>query len=111
LYCTEKKETNEKIDKIIDFSEIGEFIDAPVQSYSSGMQVRLGFAIASSLDPDILILDEVLAVGDAGFRNKCYNRVAELIGGCAVLLVSHNMHVGAPSLNRLRDAAGLAIAE
>ncbi len=59
-----------KIDEIIDFAEIREFIDMPVQSYSSGMSVRLGFAVASNLSPDILILDEVLAVGDIMFQNK-----------------------------------------
>src|SRR5437667_3832583 len=63
-----KREIDEKIEEIIDFAEIREFIDSPVQSYSSGMQVRLGFAMASSLNPDILLLDEVLAVGDMGFQ-------------------------------------------
>src|SRR5206468_4283587 len=66
-----KREIDEKIEEIIDFAEIREFIDSPVQSYSSGMQVRLGFAMASSLNPDILLLDEVLAVGDMGFQAKC----------------------------------------
>jgi lipopolysaccharide transport system ATP-binding protein len=79
------------IDEIIDFAEIREFIDMPLQSYSSGMAVRLGFAVASSLKPDILILDEVLAVGDIGFVVKCLNRLRDLAADAAVILVSHNM--------------------
>jgi lipopolysaccharide transport system ATP-binding protein len=86
-----KKEIDEKMEEIIDFAEIGEFIDSPVQNYSSGMQVRLGFAIASSLSPDVLILDEVLAVGDIGFVIKCLNRVRQLSANSAVILVSHTM--------------------
>jgi lipopolysaccharide transport system ATP-binding protein len=86
-----KKEIDAKIDEIIDFAEIGEFIDSPVQNYSSGMSVRLGFAVASSLNPDVLILDEVLAVGDIGFVVKCLNRVRRLSARAAVILVSHNM--------------------
>lgn len=86
-----KREIDEKLDEIIDFAEIGDFIDAPVQSYSSGMQVRLGFAVATALEPDILILDEVLAVGDAAFRAKCYKRVGDLLDRCAVIFVSHFM--------------------
>jgi lipopolysaccharide transport system ATP-binding protein len=84
-----KKEIDEKIESIIDFAEISEFIDAPVQSYSSGMQVRLGFAVASSLSPDILILDEVLAVGDNAFKVKCLKRVESLRRTCATIFVSH----------------------
>jgi lipopolysaccharide transport system ATP-binding protein len=86
-----KKEIDEKIDEIIDFAEIREFIDMPVQSYSSGMTVRLGFAVATALDPDVLILDEVLAVGDAAFRNKCYNKITKIIKNCCVIFVSHSM--------------------
>lgn len=86
-----KKEIDGKIEDIIDFAEIPEFIDAPVQSYSSGMQVRLGFAIATALKPDILLLDEVLAVGDAGFRAKCYSRLAKVQENAAVIFVSHDM--------------------
>jgi lipopolysaccharide transport system ATP-binding protein len=86
-----KKEIDAKIDEIIDFSEIGEFIDMPVQNYSSGMTVRLGFSVASSLSPDVLILDEVLAVGDIGFVIKCLNRVRKITANAAVILVSHNM--------------------
>ena len=86
-----KKEIDGKIDEIIEFAEIGKFIDSPVQNYSSGMSVRLGFAIASSLSPDVLILDEVLAVGDIGFVIKCLNRVRQLTANAAVIFVSHQM--------------------
>jgi lipopolysaccharide transport system ATP-binding protein len=85
------KEIDNKIDEIIDFAEVREFIDAPVQTYSSGMQVRLGFAVASTMDPDILIIDEVLAVGDIGFRVKCLNKIHELLETTAVIFVSHSM--------------------
>jgi len=71
------KEIDSKLAEIIAFSEIDDFIDTPVQSYSTGMQVRLGFAVATAMQPDVLLLDEVLAVGDAAFRNKCYERLAE----------------------------------
>jgi lipopolysaccharide transport system ATP-binding protein len=86
-----KREIDSKVDEIIDFSEIEGFIDSPVQSYSSGMQVRLGYAIASSLKPDVLILDEVLAVGDISFVVKCLNRIRQLSKDTAIILVSHNM--------------------
>ena len=92
-----KKEINDKLESIIEFSEIGEFIDAPVQNYSSGMKIRLGFAIAAHMEPDIIIIDEVLAVGDLGFRIKCYNRINELLNKAAVILVSHAM----PDISKL----------
>ena len=63
----------------------------PVQSYSSGMRVRLGFAVAVHLEPDILLLDEILAVGDAGFRAKCFNKISEISKNAAVIFVSHFM--------------------
>jgi lipopolysaccharide transport system ATP-binding protein len=84
-------EIEEKIEEIIEFAEIGDFIESPVQTYSSGMQVRLGFAIATKLNPDILLLDEVLAVGDAEFRFKCYKIIDDLLNSAAVIFVSHNM--------------------
>lgn len=84
-----KREITEKIDDIIEFSEIGEFIDSPVQSYSSGMAVRLGFAVATAMNPDVLILDEVLAVGDGNFRSKCIRRIGNILANCAVIFVSH----------------------
>ncbi|AOW19496.1 ABC transporter ATP-binding protein [Urechidicola croceus] len=86
-----KAEIDAKVEEIIDFAEIREFIDMPVQNYSSGMKVRLGFAVASQMEPDILLIDEVLAVGDVGFRVKCLNRISELINQCAVIFVSHSM--------------------
>jgi lipopolysaccharide transport system ATP-binding protein len=85
-----KREIDKKLPEIIDFAEIGEFIDVPVQSYSSGMQVRLGFAVATAIQPDILILDEVLAVGDTKFRQKSLNRIRSLLKRCAVIFVSHS---------------------
>ena len=80
-----------RLDDIIDFAEIGDAIDAPIQSYSSGMKVRLGFAVAAHMEPDVLLIDEVLAVGDAGFRARCYNRISEIADRCAVIFVSHAM--------------------
>lgn len=87
-----KREIDERIDEVIDFSEIEEYIDMPVQSYSSGMSVRLGFAIATTIKTDVLILDEVLAVGDENFQAKCFKRVGELLTDSAVILVSHQAH-------------------
>jgi lipopolysaccharide transport system ATP-binding protein len=88
-----KREIDSQIDEIIDFAEIREFIDMPVQSYSSGMAVRLGFAVAIKCQPDVLLLDEVLAVGDVGFQAKCFNALSEFKrNGTAFILVSHNMH-------------------
>jgi lipopolysaccharide transport system ATP-binding protein len=84
-----KREVDEIIDEIIDFAEIREFIDAPVQSYSSGMQVRLGFAIASRMEPDVLIIDEVLAVGDRSFRQKCLDHIGSIMADTAIIFVSH----------------------
>lgn len=87
-----KKQLDGMIDEIVDFAEIGEFIDMPVQSYSSGMHVRLGFSVAVNLKPNILIVDEVLAVGDASFKRKARNKMMELLhSGISVLFVSHNM--------------------
>ena len=87
------KEIDAMIEGIVDFAEIEDAIDAPVRTYSSGMQVRLGFSVASSMRPDILILDEVLAVGDIGFVIKCLNRIRELAQDCAVVFVSHQMQL------------------
>ncbi|MCB9188198.1 MAG: ATP-binding cassette domain-containing protein [Flavobacteriales bacterium] len=88
-----KEETDARLNEIIAFSELGEFIDAPVQSYSSGMKVRLGFSVAAQMDPDVLIIDEVLAVGDVFFRNKCINRISELKKNCAIIFVSHSINL------------------
>jgi lipopolysaccharide transport system ATP-binding protein len=86
-----KKEIDDKIDDIIAFAEIGDFIDSPVQSYSSGMNVRLGFAVATAMEPDVLILDEVLAVGDGAFRSKCLKRIGAISRNSAILFVTHDM--------------------
>ena len=86
-----RREVQEKIDEIIDFSGLGDFIRAPLRNYSSGMQARLGFAIATAWVPDILILDEVLAVGDVTFTDKCEKRLRRFHdAGATVLLVSHS---------------------
>ncbi len=94
-----KMEVDGKIDDIIDFAEVRDAIDSPVQTYSSGMVARLGFSIAVHTDPDVLIVDEVLAVGDAGFRNKCFARIKQICEKAAVIFISHNIH----SVNRICD--------
>jgi lipopolysaccharide transport system ATP-binding protein len=81
-----------KLDDLVAFAELEEFIDTPVQFYSSGMRARLGFALSVVMDPDILLVDEVLAVGDLGFRMKCYTRVDEMRRSAAVVLVTHAMN-------------------
>lgn len=87
-----RKEIDRKFDEIVDFSEIEQFIDTPVKRYSSGMYVRLAFAVAAQLEPEILIVDEILAVGDVGFQNKCLGKMSEAAGGGrTVIFVSHQM--------------------
>jgi ABC-type polysaccharide/polyol phosphate transport system ATPase subunit len=88
-----RTEIDRKFDEIVDFAEMAEFIDTPVKRYSSGMQVKLAFAVATSIDAEILIVDEVLAVGDLAFQRKCFDRMESLIKsqGRTVLLVSHNI--------------------
>lgn len=88
-----KKEITSKIDEIIEFSGVERYIDTPVKRYSSGMYVRLAFAVAAHLESEILIVDEVLAVGDADFQKKCLGKMSDIskIGGRTVLFVSHNM--------------------
>jgi ABC-type polysaccharide/polyol phosphate transport system ATPase subunit len=86
------REMRSKFDKIVDFAELWDFIDSPIKQYSSGMYVRLGFAVAAAIDPDILLIDEVLAVGDSAFQLKCRQRIAELVkNGVTVIFVSHDM--------------------
>lgn len=88
-----KGEIDDRYHEIVAFAELEEFMESPVQNYSSGMQVRLGFAVATAMKPDVLLLDEVLAVGDVGFQAKCFNTLAELRKeGVPFILVSHNMH-------------------
>ncbi len=87
-----KKEVTGKFDEIVEFSGVEQFIDQPVKNYSSGMYVRLGFAVAINVDPDILVVDEVLAVGDAEFQEKCRQKFIDLKAeGKTVILVSHSM--------------------
>ena len=88
---------NEKFDEIVEFSELGNFIEMPIRNYSSGMMARLAFSIATVVNPEILIVDEILSVGDVGFQNKSRARMMELMGGgTTVLFVSH-------SLNQIRE--------
>jgi ABC-2 type transport system ATP-binding protein len=85
-----RREVRQRFDAIVAFSELSEFIDVPLRNYSSGMIARLGFAIATAWDPQILILDEVLVVGDAAFQQKCHRRLREVLAsGATVLMVSH----------------------
>ena len=94
LYGLSREEISEKLDSIIDFSQIEDFIDTPVKRYSSGMYVRLAFAVAVHLEPEILIIDEVLAVGDAGFKEKCKAKLKEFSStGRTALFVSHNLEI------------------
>jgi lipopolysaccharide transport system ATP-binding protein len=90
-----KQEVDERFDDIVRFADIGDFIDVPVRSYSSGMFVRLGFAVAIHCDPDILLIDEALAVGDSNFQNRCIRHITQKMSHCTVILVSH-----APNLIR-----------
>lgn len=87
-----QKEIRQKYDDIVDFADIGQFIDSPVKNYSSGMTVRLGFAIAINVDPEILVIDEVLAVGDTAFQNKCHEKMEHFRKeGRTILIVSHGL--------------------
>jgi ABC-type polysaccharide/polyol phosphate transport system ATPase subunit len=86
-----REEMEERVERIIDFSELGDFIDAPVKAYSSGMQLRLGFSIVAHLDADVMLIDEILAVGDESFQRKCMTRIAERMdAGATLVLVSHD---------------------
>ena len=87
-----KREMLERESAIIEFADIGDFIDAPVKQYSSGMYMRLAFAVATEVDPEILLVDEILAVGDASFQQKCFERIDSFQkAGKTILLVSHAM--------------------
>src|SRR5207244_6452493 len=97
-----KREIEQRFDEIVEFAELRNFIDAPVKTYSSGMYMRLGFAVAINVDPDVLLVDEVLAVGDESFTHKCLDKFAELRRrGRTVLLVTHSLDLVA----RFCDAA------
>ena len=87
-----KEEIRRRFDEIVEFAEVSKFLDVPVKRYSSGMYVRLGFAVAAHLEPEILLVDEVLAVGDAAFQKKCLDKIGSVAkGGQTVLFISHNM--------------------
>lgn len=87
-----KQFIDERFDAIVEFSELEDFLDSPVQNFSSGMKSRLGFSVATMMEPDVLIVDEVLSVGDVLFRKKCINRMNEMLShGTTLLFVSHNM--------------------
>ena len=102
-----RKEIEREFDNIVAFAETEQFLDMPVKRYSSGMYVRLAFSVAAHMQPDILIVDEVLAVGDVAFQRKCLGKMDEVAGrdGRTVLFVSHQMAAGAAALHRV-SAAG-----
>lgn len=107
------REIQERFDEIVSFADVWPFIDTPVKRYSSGMYVRLAFAVAAHCDPDILIVDELLAVGDAGFQEKCLQRIDQFqADGVTVLFVSHSMPLVRKFCNRaLLLDAGSVVAE
>lgn len=87
-----RREVKRKLDEIVAFAGVEQFVDTPVKHYSSGMAVRLGFAVAAHLEPDVLLIDEVLAVGDAEFQRRCLGKMDEVAArGRTILLVSHNL--------------------
>jgi lipopolysaccharide transport system ATP-binding protein len=87
-----KKQVDAKFEEIVDFAELSDFIDTPVKHYSSGMYIRLGFSVAVSIDPEILLVDEVLAVGDAAFRKRCFERIEAFINaGKTLIIVTHSL--------------------
>jgi ABC-type polysaccharide/polyol phosphate transport system ATPase subunit len=106
LYGLSRRETDRIYQAIVGFSELAEFIDVPVKNYSTGMYARLGFSVAVHLEPDILLIDEVLAVGDEHFQQKCLQRMGELRQrGTTTILVSHSM----PTIERMCDRVCLLV--
>ncbi|KLU59392.1 teichoic acids export ATP-binding protein TagH [Peptococcaceae bacterium CEB3] len=92
IFGLTKKEIDRRLEEIVDFSELEEFIDSPVRTYSSGMYMRLAFSIAINVDPDILLVDEILAVGDEGFQKKCFNKMKSFKSqGATIVIVSHSL--------------------
>src|SRR5258708_890751 len=88
----QRKEIDRKFEEIVEFSEVGKFIDTPVKHYSTGMHLRLAFSVAAHLEPEILLVDEVLAVGDAAFQKRCLGKMEDVAAhGRTVLFVSHNL--------------------
>lgn len=102
IFGLTRKEIDSKIDEIIEFSELEEFIDSPVRTYSSGMYMRLAFSVAINVEAEILLIDEILAVGDANFQAKCFNKMQELkMAGITIVIVSHDLN----SIERLCNKA------
>lgn len=94
IFGLSRKDINRRVQTIIDFSELGEYIDAPVRTYSSGMYMRLAFSVAINVDADVLLIDEILGVGDANFQAKCSEKLRELkASGITTVIVTHNMEV------------------
>ena len=92
IFGLTKKEIDDRLDTIIEFSELGEFIDSPIRTYSSGMYMRLAFAVAINVDADILLIDEILAVGDQHFQDKCFAKLEELAkSDMTIVIVSHSI--------------------
>lgn len=92
IFGLSRKEINEKLDDIIQFSELGEFIDNPVRTYSSGMYMRLAFSVAINVDPEILLIDEILSVGDANFQKKCFDKIESFKNnGATIVIVTHDL--------------------
>lgn len=92
IFGLTKKEIDKRIDSIIEFSELGDFIDSPIRTYSSGMYMRLAFSVAINVDAEILLIDEILAVGDQHFQNKCFDKLQELSKGeKTIVIVSHSL--------------------
>ena len=92
IFGLTKKEIDDRLDQIIEFSELGEFIDSPIRTYSSGMYMRLAFAVAINVDADILLIDEILAVGDQHFQDKCFAKLEELSKSeMTIVIVSHSL--------------------
>ena len=92
IFGLTRKEIDDRLQDIIDFSELEEFIDNPVRTYSSGMYMRLAFAVAINVDADILLIDEILAVGDAAFQAKCFHKLREIkAAGTTIVIVSHSL--------------------
>lgn len=92
IFGLTKKEIDDRLNDIIEFSELGDFIDSPVRTYSSGMYMRLAFSVAINVDADILLIDEILAVGDQHFQDKCFNKLEELSkGDKTIVIVSHSL--------------------
>ena len=100
IFGLSRSEVKRRLDQIIDFSELHEYIDNPVRTYSSGMYMRLGFSVAINVDPDVLLVDEILAVGDINFQKKCFDKLHEIKdNGTTIVIVSHDME----QLNNICD--------